>query len=236
MTVESRRQALLDLVEAARAQRCQALIGQARAQADAALAAARAQARAQLRATFAEERQRSAQRLAAARAELQTHRRLQAQRQTEDLLALAWQRLPAALAARWQDAGSRARWVQAALDSARAVLPRGSVWTIHHPADWPEAERAALIATLGATLSAPLTADTQDGERPPPQAVADARQTAGLRISAAGNVVDATIPGLLADRDEIGGRLIGLLEASETKDANTPSQAAGAEPSPRVPP
>jgi hypothetical protein len=201
MTVDGRMQALLDLVEADRAQRCQALHDQARGQAVAALATAQAQARAQLRATFAEERQRAAQRLAAARAELQTHRRLQAQHRTEALLALAWQRLPAVLAGRWQQPDTRQAWVQAALAGACAALPATTAWTVHHPADWPEAERDRLTAAVKA-----------DG-LPAPTCQATAGLAAGLKISAAGNVVDATIPGLLADRDDIGGRLIGLLGA-----------------------
>ena len=206
MTVDGRMQALLDLVEADRARRCRALHDQARGEAATALAAARDQARAQLRATFAEERQRAAQRLAAARAELQTHRRLQAQRRTEALLALAWQRLPAVLADRWQQPDTRQAWVQAALAGARAALPATAAWTVRHPADWPEVERARLAAALQA-----------DG-LPAPACQATAGLAAGLKITAAGNVVDATIPGLLADRDDIGGRLIGLLEA-ETRGA-----------------
>ena len=51
------------------------------------------------------------------------------------------------------------------------------------------------------------------GQRP--EAVADERIAAGLRIAAGGNVVDATLTGLLADRDEIGGRLVAGLRARQ---------------------
>jgi hypothetical protein len=71
---------------------------------------------------------------------------------------------------------------------------------VTHGADWPPAERDALAAQV------------QGWGGAAPRFVADARIDAGLRIAAGGNVVDATLAGLLADRDEIGGRLIGELE------------------------
>lgn len=204
MTLQSRTQALLDLVEADRAQRCGALLEQARSQAQAALAQARRQARERMRETFAEERERATARIAAAQAELQTRRRLQAQHRAEALLALAWQRLPQVLLARWQDPSQRARWVQAALQSAQARLPEGR-WTVRHPPDWPAQERASIVPQLRSRST---------GE---PALQADPSIVAGLRLAANGNVVDATLAGLLADRDEIGGRLIGLLEAAQVE-------------------
>ena len=201
MSVEARTRALLDLVEADRRERCEAIVGGARAQAAALLAEARAAARAQVREAYAEQRTRVANALAAAQAELQTRRRLHAQRQVEALLGLAWTRLPEALRARWADRTARERWLAHALASARERLPP-TAWTLQHGPAWPEDERAALAAKLEAELGhAPLFA-------------ADPRVDAGLRIAAGGNVVDATLAGLLADRDEIGGRLIGLLEGS----------------------
>lgn len=194
-SIAARTQALLDLVERHRAEQCQAVLAQAREQADAAMSQARQRARALMRETFVEERQRAQLRIAAAEAELATRRRLAAQQRAEGLLGQAWQRLPDALLARWRDPQLRSRWVQAALQAAMQALPAGA-WQLHHSDQWPEAERDALADRLppGSTF------------------VADARIPAGLRITAAGNVIDATAVGLLADRDEIGGRLIGLLE------------------------
>jgi hypothetical protein len=103
--------------------------------------------------------------------------------------------LPAALDDRWRDAASRAAWVTTALGQARRVLAPGA-WQVTHAPGWPQPEREACAV--------------------PPLALrfdSDERIRAGLRVSAAGNVVDATLEGLLADRDEIGGRLVGLLEA-----------------------
>jgi len=199
MTLQARTQALLDLVESDRERQCQALLGQARAQAATLLAQARAAARARAHHAFAAERERAAGVLAAAQAELATRKRLHAQRRMEALLARAWVRLPELLRQRWAAPPSRVRWVERALRDAERLFgdsggPTG--WTMQHALPWPEAERAVLTGRLHA-----------------PRFVADARLGAGLRIVAGGNVVDATLEGLLADRDEIGGRIVGLLEA-----------------------
>ena len=98
---------------------------------------------------------------------------------------------------------SHPNWEQA-VQSARAALPAGA-WTIHHPGDWSAAEQAGVAASVAAERA------------DPPRFQPDDRIRAGLRIVAAGNVVDATADGLLADRDDIGGRLIGLLDAADTE-------------------
>jgi hypothetical protein len=152
---------------------------------------------------FAEQRERAAAALAAAQADLQTRRRLHAQRRIEALLALGWARLPEVLRARWADPAARAAWVAHALAQARGRLGP-EAWTLQHGEGWPEAEQRALAARFQAELGAA------------PHFVRDPRIAAGLRIVAGGNVVDATLAGLLADRDEIGGRLVGLLEDSST--------------------
>lgn len=47
-----------------------------------------------------------------------------------------------------------------------------------------------------------------------PQCIADPRIRGGLKIAADGNVVDGTLDGLLADHDDIGGRLLRAIEAA----------------------
>lgn len=199
MTVRARMRALLDIVESDRQTRCQGLFDQARADAAAALTLARSQARAQMRETFADERQRARSRIAAAEAELQTRRREHMQRRVEALLAIAWQRLPGVLLQRWRDDAARQHWVRAALNAARVALPPGP-WTVVHGPHWSEAECEALAAACRQVSGAA------------PRLVVGERISAGLRIGTDGTVVDATLAGLLADRDEIGGRLIAELE------------------------
>lgn len=198
MTLQARTQALLDLVESDRAQRRDALLSQASERARALLEAANAQARERVREVFAEERARLARELDAARARLQTHRRLSAQRRAVMRLEEAWARLPHRLAARWREPAARAAWVEHVLEGARASLPPGA-WRVAHAPDWPDAERDAAASRLAAALGGV------------PEWVPDPSIRAGLRVSVSGNVVDGTLDGLLADRDEVGARLLSHL-------------------------
>ena len=199
MTLESRVAALLELVDGDRRDRCEAVAAATRQRIDGLLREAHASARAQVRDAFAVERRRAAERVAAARAGLATRRRLYEQQRAAVLLAAGMERLPDALRQRWRDDAARAGWISAVGDAATAALPRNG-WRIAHPVDWPEAERAALVARLaGEYCDAPAFA-------------ADPAIAAGLSIAAGGNVIDGTLAGLTADRVAIGARLLGLLE------------------------
>jgi len=199
MTLAAREQALLDLVEADRAQRCDTIMDEARANAAATLMAAHAEARARMRSTFAGERERRAALVAAAQAKLQTHRRLHEQRRAAALVAAGWQKLPAALRVRWQQPVSQRAWVECVIAAARAALPKGS-WRIAHAAGWPDEERTALCQSLAGELGTS------------PQLAADDTIQAGLKVAAGWMVVDGTLEGLLADRTEIAAALLRLLE------------------------
>lgn len=201
MPVARQTEALLALVEADRTKKCEAILAEARAHVQALLADAHRDARRRMREAFAEERARRDERVAAARAKLQTHRRAALQRRATALLAAAWQRLPGALDARWRAPEARRAWVAAVVAAARALLPGGG-WKITHAPDWPQAERDALAAELAYSLD--MT----------PRFVSDEAIHAGVKIAAGGNVIDGTLAGLLADRAEIGGALLDLLEAA----------------------
>jgi hypothetical protein len=200
MTLERRMQALLELVEADRARQSDSILDSARNEVAAIRKQAHAEARSRMRKAFAEERERSEARVAAARAKLETQRRIAEQRRAQALLAAALAQLPAALLARWHEVGGRQAWVASVATSALAVLPRTS-WRLVHPTDWPSAEREAFSARLTSQVGVP------------PQCVADPAIRAGLKIAADGNIVDGTLDGLLADGDEIGGRLLLAIEA-----------------------
>jgi hypothetical protein len=199
MTLERRTRALLELVETDRRTRSEALIAEARARAAALVAQAHADARVRMRDAWTEERQRAHDRVAAALANLQTRRRLHEQHHSAALLDLGWQRLPRALRERWRDARCRSLWTAAVVADATRLLPGGS-WRIVHAPDWPETERRALAARLA----------REGGVQP--GFIADAGIEAGLRIDAGGNVVDGTLAGILADRDDIGARFLRQLE------------------------
>jgi len=199
MTLESREQALLTLVERDRAAQCDAILAAAQGRAEALLGEAHAEALARVREVFAEERRRAHESLAAAHAKLSTRQRLHDQHRTAALLALAWQRLPDALCLRWRDGALRRLWIDAILAAALKVLPR-TQWRIAHGPDWPVEERQALLTRLAPDLDvAPACFD-------------DAGIVAGLRIAAGGNVVDGTLAGLVEDRAQVGAQLLRQME------------------------
>jgi len=199
MTLESREEALLTLVERDRAAQCDAFLAAAQGRAAALLGEAHAEALARMREVFAEERRRAHESLAAAHAKLSTRRRLHDQHRTAALLALAWQRLPDALGLRWRDGALRRLWIDAIVAAALKLLPR-TQWRIAHGPDWPVEERQALLARLEPDL---------DGA---PACFDDAGIVAGLRIAAGGNVVDGTLAGLVEDRAQVGAQLLRQME------------------------
>jgi hypothetical protein len=200
VSIDSSARALLDLVETERGRRCEEIRARARTEAASVIAQAHADARAAMRRTFAEARERRMSRIAAANADLATRARIAEQHRLAALLADAWKGLPAALAARWRDPPSRRRWVDYVASLARNRLPRGA-WRIVHAPDWPAPERDALAAALDA----------------PPTFTADSGHRAGLAIACSSNVIDGTLEGLLADRDDIGAQL--LLEVQQPDTA-----------------
>jgi hypothetical protein len=200
MSIDRQTRALLDLVEADRRQKCDAILAVAQDRGSAVLKQAHADARARMRKAFQEERAQRDARVGAARANLQTRRRLADQQRAAALLAAGWKKLPEELLRRWRDPGLRRRWVATVVAGARAALP-GTAWRIVHAPDWPLAEREAIGAELAAAHGAECRFDE------------DASIRAGLRISANGNVVDGTLDGLLADRADIGSQLLRLLES-----------------------
>jgi hypothetical protein len=204
MTVERPTQALLDLVEANRRQKCDAILAEALGRRSTVLRQAHADARALMRTAFHEERQRHDVRVDAARANLQTRRRHAEQQRAEALLTAGWTRLPEELLRRWRTPDLRRRWVAAVLASARGSLP-ATAWRVVHAPDWPAAERDAICAELATAQGA------QCG------CAEDSRVRAGLRIAADGNVLDGTLDGLLADRADTGSRLLDLLETVSEK-------------------
>jgi len=193
--IEPSARALLDLIEADRSARCAQIQDEARGRAAALRMQARADAVARLRQAFEEQRLRRDERIAAAQARLATQRRLHEQQRSAALLRLAWEQLPGELLALWQKADTRAAWVAQVLAAAGDRMP-GAAWRVLHAPDWPAAERQATLATLD----------------PGTQFEADPALTAGLRVVAAGNVIDGTLAGLLAERAEFEARLLRLLE------------------------
>jgi hypothetical protein len=199
MNLDEREQGLLRLVDAYRESECRSLFEAARREAAELIARTYQQERARLHQRVLVERAGARERIQAARAERDTRERTGGERASSRVLAIAWPRIEAALAARWHDSAGRQAWVQGVLEQARQVLPPG-VWTLRHAPDWPESEWQA----LGSALAAELGRETRF--------VADGSISAGLAIEGAGAMLDGSLEGLLKDRTRIEARLLALLE------------------------
>jgi hypothetical protein len=136
---------------------------------------------------------RARQRIDAAAAQRQSRLRLAQQDSASDFLARAIALLPAALSARWQQPETRLRWVRQALLQARQALPC-SDWRIEHAAGLLPEDIAAL----------------DDDDMPPflRNFEANPQLVAGLRVHGNGNCIDASLAGLLADRDSLAASLL----------------------------
>lgn len=199
MKAEEQMAALLRVIDEYRVARCREALAQAQTEADRTVARGRAAAARRLRAALAAERAQRDVAVDAALARLGTARRLHRQRRYLAALAVAWARLEAELAARWQSRGGRERWVTRQLAAARVALP-ALEWLIEHPPQWHAEERERALRQLAeAGIAAPRFAAQDDIH-------------AGLRIRCGHNLLDATPVGLLADRAAIEGRLLDHLQ------------------------
>lgn len=191
MDIPDRAAALLALVVEDRDRRLAAIERDAANAQRAILAEARATARQRVREALEVERQRLRRHRVAADAAVSTAVRRHDARRVAALLARGFERLESALRARWSEASGRAEWATHVMGLARSTLGPGD-WRIESAPGWSDAERAALDAIAPASIAW----------------VEDATLGAGLRIRAGGNVIDATLAALLADRDAVGARLI----------------------------
>jgi hypothetical protein len=183
-------EALLQQVTEDRDRRCGELRAAAESQAQQIVRAARAEARRGVHNTVSQERGRMefGMRQAAARADMEVRRR---ERQTSrELLGQMWSAIAEVLARRWREPAPRRAWIEAALRQAGALLT-GRAWLIESGADWTPPERAELLE-LARRRGAGSVAFCVDAALPP-----------GLRIRAERVCVDASVPGLLAQREAI---------------------------------
>jgi vacuolar-type H+-ATPase subunit H len=200
-TVDTPREALIELIAATRDARSAEIIDEARQQARARIRNAFHEARQRVGRALDEERVRARGLLAVNEARLETHNRQRYQDVVQHMLARARHRLGAALLARWQDPRQRRQWLEHLLGQALARLPKAH-WEIEHPAGWDSAEIAAWLERIG----------EHSGARPALKSTA--RIAAGLRIQAGGASLDGTLDGLLADERAVQAKLLAQLEAA----------------------
>lgn len=201
MSVDDQAAALLAVVAAHRSSVTGELLARARAESRRIVAEAHVAARQRLRNALTHERERLAASVDAAEARLQTRRRLHRQASVAEVLADAWGRLEAALVARWQSQPTRTRWVRHHLERAAAMLSADG-WEIACAAPWGADEQADTVRWLAARGVSGVRTVTDAGIR------------AGVRVRAGHNLLDATLAGLLADRDALAGRLLHYLEGA----------------------
>lgn len=182
--------ALLERVTSDREQRCAALKKSAALKARQIVAAARTEALANLRKAIVEERARIEQglRQAAARAEIEA--RNCEQRESQLLLQGMWLDIAAVIERRWSNPVQRQAWIEGAVALAGMLLA-GRPWRIESGPSLTESERvkwtnAALDKGSGA-VEWELSSSTH----------------AGLSIRSDQVCIDATVPGLLVQRDAI---------------------------------
>jgi len=175
---------------------------------------ARAEARENLHQAVARERVRMTQglRQAEARAELESRQR--AQLETLTLLEQMWERLDAALVARWAEERARAAWVAAAMQEAAQLLP-GRPWRLEHAAGVLRDEPPRGEAQVSAGGSQHVEWHLERQIR------------AGLRVRTSGASLDATVEGLLADREDIEALFLAeYLSAAASQSAERSTTAA----------
>jgi vacuolar-type H+-ATPase subunit E/Vma4 len=189
---------MLQLVESHERARCRDAAERAQKETKQIVTEAHRTARARMHETTRELRELGRRRLALAHAELETARRGYERRCDLALIEQGWELLRERLRGRWQDAASRAQWVEGLATQALAALPRGE-WTVVHPPGWPAAEQKQLVQRLAqASIKAP-------------QFKAEPAVSAGLRLCVQGACLDGTLEGLLADRAAVQAMMLAEL-------------------------
>lgn len=192
--------ALLARLAAEREETCRKLLDDARAQAAETLRVARQRARQRIKAAVRDKRERVAEHCRRVRVELETRRRNREFACLVAALRAGLARLPDAIEARWSAPAARRRWCEAAVRGAARALGRGG-WRVEH-APGLDAGEAAELAALAAGLGGEDCALTE---------VPQLR--AGLRVLRGGATYDATLAGLVAQRERLEAALLAEIAA-----------------------
>lgn len=182
---------LLEVVQEYQNEQREYLFTQARQEARQIIRQAYRDARLRLHQYIFESRERMQKEIVAAKAKNHTVRK-QLQHKADRLyLNQAWDMLEDKLITRWQNKEQRQRWVQKILAVAFQVI-LSQDWLVEHPAGWSENEKQNLIRQA-----------RQKSSRIAVNFTVSSDIIAGIRISAHGATVDASLQGLLANRSRI---------------------------------
>ena len=203
--LDAKVRSLLDVVEQRRDRECDERMDAASREAHDIVATAWREERERLHREITHIREQVRQRLVSAEAQRQTRRRQRRHAEDQVLLNRACDALRDELAQRWRDVAGRQQWTDSLISQAADAL-LGTTWTIQHPLDWPEGERAATGRRVEQLVGGT------------PRFEPDSRLTAGLRICSPGACVDGSIDGLMHDGTDIAAQLLAMcaVEPGET--------------------
>jgi len=190
---------VLDALGAQQDSRCREIESAAARKAEQLLSETRHRMRERVHRAVTEERQRRETALLDSRHRIETARRHRVQAHYRDFLQDAMPLLQAELEQRWRDTETRRSWCEMLLGEAADRLP-GERWSIEHTEDWSGSDTQWLEQAFAAR------------DLPAPELVADADIAAGLRVRLGSACLDATLDGLLADRDAVEARLLAAWE------------------------
>jgi vacuolar-type H+-ATPase subunit E/Vma4 len=207
-------EALLQRVTDDRERRCAAIRAAADEQAKRIVRSARTEARNNVRNAVIQERARMdfEIRQATARADIEVRRR--ERQKSRELLEQMWAAIADGIESRWREPALRRAWIDAAMSQAGALLS-GREWLIEVGSDGTEQERSD------------LTDRARERGAGMVEWSLDAAMPAGLKIRAGNVCVDATVPGLLAQRDAIEAAFLAeYLPALSSSEPKIPSASA----------
>ena len=190
---------VLDALAAQHDGRCREIESAAARKADQLLTDTRQRMRERVHRAVTEERQRRETALMECRHRIETAGRRRVQEHYRTFLQNAMPLLRAELEQRWTDAGTRRSWCEMLLAEAADKLPPDR-WTIEHPGDWSGSDTRGLEQAFAAR------------ELPAPEFVEDADIAAGLRARLGSACLDATLDGLMTNRDAVEARLLAAWE------------------------
>lgn len=200
-TVDTPREALIELIAETRNARSAEILDQAQDQARERIRATFKEARQRVTRAIEAERSRAHSLLAVNAARLETHNRQRYQDAVQHMLSRTRHRLGAALCSRWEQPDSRRLWLDNLLEQALRKLP-AAAWKIDHPVGWDVTE----IDHWSEKIK--LRTGSVSALQP------DAKMPAGLHIQAGGASLDGSLNGLLADERAVQAKLLAQLEAA----------------------
>jgi hypothetical protein len=152
-------------------------------------------------------------RQATARADLEVSR--QERQKGRELLEQMWAAIADVLEHRWREPALRRAWIDAVMGQAGRLLP-GRAWLIEMGSDWTEQERGEVADRAHGRGAATV------------EWALHAAMSPGLKIRAGSVCVDATVPGLLVQRDAIEAAF--LAEYMPALSASEPDTLVSAKP------